>query len=80
MAALGGGRSTLANQSSLYHVSWRPRLPDDYRAWAEKTGRNCESRVAIRHSVDSLSTREIIQFFSICLIVNRPKPITNKVS
>ena len=34
MAALGGGRSTLANQGSLYHVSWRPRLPGDYRAWA----------------------------------------------
>ena len=28
MAAVGGGRSTLANQGSLYHVSWRPRLPD----------------------------------------------------
>ena len=36
MAAVGGGRSTLANQGSLYHVSWRPRLPDNYRAWAEK--------------------------------------------
>ena len=36
MAALGGGRSTLANQGSLYHVSWRPRLPDDYRVWGEK--------------------------------------------
>ena len=28
MAALGGGRLILANQNSLYHVSWRPRLHD----------------------------------------------------
>ena len=28
MAALGGGRLVLANQDSLYHVSWRPRLHD----------------------------------------------------
>ena len=28
MAALRGGRSTLANQGSLYHASWGPRLPD----------------------------------------------------
>ena len=33
MAALGGGRLTLANQGSLYHVSWRPRLPDAFE-WA----------------------------------------------
>ena len=73
MAALGGGRSTLANQSSLYHVSWRPRLPDDYRAWAEKTGRNSTNWVWNRYSVKSHSTCEFIQFFSICFIVNRPK-------
>ena len=35
MAALGGGRSTLANQGSLYHVSWRLRLPGDYRVGGE---------------------------------------------
>ena len=43
MAALGGGRSTLANQGSLYHVSWRPRLPDNYRAWAEKQAETAEA-------------------------------------
>ena len=43
MAAVGGGRSTLANQGSLYHVSWRPRLPGDYRVWGEKRGRNLEA-------------------------------------
>ena len=31
-AALGGGRSTLANQGSLYHASWRPRLPDAFES------------------------------------------------
>ena len=32
MAALGGGRLILANQDSLYHASWRPRLPNVFES------------------------------------------------
>ena len=54
-------------------MSWRPRLLVNIERHSQERARNCESRVAIRHSVDSHSTREIIQFFSICFIDNRPK-------
>ena len=71
MAAVGGGRSTLANQGSLYHVSWRPRLPDAFERAQEG---EAEPRGFLRErQLTGLSTRVIIQFLSICFIVNRPK-------
>ena len=39
MAAVGGGRSTLANKGSLYYVSWRPRLPDAFERAQEGEAR-----------------------------------------
>ena len=47
--------------------------PGYYRAYAEKTGRNFTNCILSRYPVKSPSTREIIQFLSICFIVNRPK-------
>ena len=71
MAALGGGRSTVANQGISCVMEATP--PGYYRAYAERTSRNCESSVAIRYSADSHSTREIMLCLSICFIDNRPK-------
>ena len=68
---IGGRRSALANQSISRVMDATP--PGYYRAYAERTSRNCGSRVLVRYSADSRSTREIIQFLSICYIDNRPK-------
>ena len=69
---LGGGRSTLANQGYIpRHGGHASRILSNTptRGRAETV----EGSVAIRYSADSHSTREIIQFFSICFIENRPK-------
>ena len=71
MAALGGGRSTLANQGISRVMEATP--PGYYRAYAERTSRNSTNCVLSRYPVKSRSTREIIQFLSICFIDNRPK-------
>ena len=71
MAALGGGRSTLANQGISRVMEATP--PGYYRAWAEKTGRNSQAGYLLDIQLTSRSTREIIQFLSICFIDNRPK-------
>ena len=71
MAALGGGHSTLANQGISRIIEATP--PGYYRAYAERTSRNCGGSISSRYPADSHSTREIIQFLSICFIDNRPK-------
>ena len=48
MAALGGERLILANQNSLYHASWRPRLPNVFESVRRaKTGRKLEALLGI---------------------------------
>ena len=71
MAALGGGRSALANQGILRVMEAMP--PGYYRAYAERTSRNCGGSISSRYPADSHSTREIILCLSICFIDNRPK-------
>ena len=71
----GAGRSTLANQGSLYHASWRPRLPNVFESGggqktAEARGPLLEGgwRKSSLHACNLM-----IQYSSICLIDNRPK-------
>ena len=69
---IGGGRSTLANQSYITrHGGHASRILSSARKPGKN--RNCGSRVLVRYSADSRSTREIIQFLSICFIDDRLK-------
>ena len=67
-----GGRSTLANQGSLYHVSWRPRLPHVSERHKQRDRRQIPRGPPLREDGwRALSTRVIMQCLSICFIVNR---------
>ena len=63
MAALGGGRLILANQGSLYHASWRPRLPNVFLSVEAGKHRQIDLEAASRRAERFFSVREIIHSF-----------------